>query len=162
IRVAGASRTVGRAARVFGTRVYQPGVLGVVPGPPEPLRPTPLVYELTWGGTDRGADGLATSFGANPVGVGFAVDRRGAVRTRAGDGGGRQAERGASRVRADPRALGAPRRLLGVVRRRVATRARAAPARGSRSALLRDGARRALVGGAARGRRARRGRRRYA
>ena len=60
-----------RSLTVFGRRVWYRGPLGVVPGPPAPLGPTPLIYENAFGGT--GGDGPVDW--RNPCGRGAAADK---------------------------------------------------------------------------------------
>jgi hypothetical protein len=56
--------------RVYGTRVYQRAAFGgLVPGPAERLEPTPLVYELAFGGVETEPFGM---YPKNPSGIGFA------------------------------------------------------------------------------------------
>jgi hypothetical protein len=65
-----------KAIRVFGARVYQRGVLGgLEPGPAKRLGPTPIRYELAFGGTDE-VDGRRVAHPQNTVGIGFAEARR--------------------------------------------------------------------------------------
>lgn len=65
-----------KALRVFGTRVYQLRVLGgLEPGPAQRLGPTPIRYELAFGGTDE-VDGRQVAHPQNPLGMGFAETRR--------------------------------------------------------------------------------------
>jgi hypothetical protein len=65
-----------KAIRVFGTRVYQRGVLGgLEPGPAQRLGPTPIRYELAFGGTDE-VGGSPIAHPQNPLGMGFAATRR--------------------------------------------------------------------------------------
>ncbi len=60
-----------KSSVVFGPRLYERKGSGVVPGPPGPLRPTPLVHALARGGIDK-ARGSAEPH--NPVGRGYAED----------------------------------------------------------------------------------------
>ncbi|MFT3764223.1 MAG: DUF2169 domain-containing protein [Minicystis sp.] len=65
-----------KAVRVHGPRVYQAAVFGgVAPGPSSRLGPTPIRYELAYGGVDDLGDRVAYE-GRNPSGVGFAEQRR--------------------------------------------------------------------------------------
>jgi hypothetical protein len=65
-----------KAIRVFGARVYQLRVLGgVEPGPAQRLGPTPIRYELAFGGTDE-IDGRRVAHPRHPLGMGFAEARR--------------------------------------------------------------------------------------
>jgi hypothetical protein len=64
-----------KTLRVYGQRVYYQGVIGVVPGPPARLEPTPLQYENAYGGRDA-FDRHGVGYDPrNPVGIGFAHDR---------------------------------------------------------------------------------------
>lgn len=68
-----------KLVRVYGARTFEPGVVGVVPGAPRPLAPTPLVYELAYGGADTSDPQRPLVEAANPIGVGVARDRRSLV-----------------------------------------------------------------------------------
>lgn len=74
-----ASARVGRlfkAVRVFGTRAYQRTLLGgMEPGPAQRLFPTPLRYELAFGGAFE-VDGRHVAHPVNPVGMGLAETTR--------------------------------------------------------------------------------------
>lgn len=64
----------GKAAKVFGPRVFMKSWQSIVPGPPAPLERTPLVHAWAFGGTD--GEGENTTFEwHNPTGRGFAADR---------------------------------------------------------------------------------------
>lgn len=63
-----------KTVRVYGPRVYYQGV-GVVPGPPARLEPTPLQYENTYGGSDASHGHALGHEPRNPAGIGFAHDR---------------------------------------------------------------------------------------
>lgn len=76
-------RTLRRSVRVFGPRVFYAGALGVIPGPAAALGPTPLVYELAYGGVDAADPARPVIERRNPAGIGFAVDRATLVGTRA-------------------------------------------------------------------------------
>lgn len=65
-----------KIARVHGPRTFEPGVLGVMVSAPGPLAPTPLIYELAYGGADPGDPQRAAGEPDNPIGVGFARQRR--------------------------------------------------------------------------------------
>jgi hypothetical protein len=67
-----------KTVRVHGARRWQRRGSDVVPGPAATLEPTPLVYELTHGGTERSADGPYVDH-RNPVGKGACRDRRSLV-----------------------------------------------------------------------------------
>lgn len=64
-----------KALRVYGPRVFYQGVLGVAPGPPGKLEPTPLIWENAYGGRDESVPERWVIEPRNPIGVGFAVDR---------------------------------------------------------------------------------------
>lgn len=73
LRVANADTLlVDKEVQVFGPRVWKRGVLNVTPGSPEPLVPTALSWENTYGGTLEGDDFLYEP--QNPVGSGIARD----------------------------------------------------------------------------------------
>src|SRR5262249_44792319 len=71
-RVAGLAKTV----RVFGDRVWKPGVLGLAMTDPEPFVAIPITYERAFGGADRTSDNPKKHDWErrNPVGTGFALD----------------------------------------------------------------------------------------
>lgn len=64
-----------KALRVHGPRLFYQGVLGVAPGPPGRLEPTPLIWELSYGGRDESIPDRWVVEPRNPIGMGFAVDR---------------------------------------------------------------------------------------
>ena len=65
---------IDKTVRVYGPRVWQKGLMGVVPGPPQPLGPTPLIYENSYGGRDDGVPERPLVEERNPVGTGVARD----------------------------------------------------------------------------------------
>lgn len=67
-----------KTVTVYGPRIYYRALTGVVPGPPAALGPTPLVYELAYGGCDG-----PFSEPRNPAGMGFARDPSSLVGQRA-------------------------------------------------------------------------------
>ena len=76
VRIETGQRSIQKVVKVYGPRVFHVGVLGVVPGPPAELRPTPLVYESTYGGMDSASDPRHVFFESrNPAGRGFAKNR---------------------------------------------------------------------------------------
>lgn len=75
LRVQARHGVVQKTVRVYGQRVYYQGALGVTPGPAAPLTPTPLVYELAYGGRDASDPGRIVQDPRNPVGLGVAADR---------------------------------------------------------------------------------------
>lgn len=58
--------------RVHGPRRWRRGLLGVVPGPSEPLSPTPLAWSLAFGGLDLSRPDAPLEEARNPVGRGVA------------------------------------------------------------------------------------------
>ena len=71
-RIEAGNRTLHKAVRAFGNRVVMKKLLGVVPGPAEPIvEPVPLVYELAEGGTDSHAELRHRVHPLNPVGRGY-------------------------------------------------------------------------------------------
>jgi len=75
IRVETKKRTIKKMVRVHGTRVWQQGLMGLTPGPAVPLRPTPLIWELAYGGRDDSRTGDPLVEWRNPAGTGVAHDR---------------------------------------------------------------------------------------
>jgi hypothetical protein len=69
LRVGPLSKTV----RVFGDRVWRKGLLSAAASSPQPFDRMPLVYERSFGGTDRSheAEGKMEDEPRNPVGRGF-------------------------------------------------------------------------------------------
>ena len=63
---------VRKVLRVFGRRRWRRTVGGYVPTDPEPLGPTPVVYENAFGG--QANDDPASAHPCNPVGKGFNAD----------------------------------------------------------------------------------------
>jgi len=75
LRIETGQRTIQKAIKVFGARVFQKGLLGIVPGPAADLRTTPLIYENAYGGTDNTELQNPAVEPQNPVGRGFAKNR---------------------------------------------------------------------------------------
>ena len=75
LRVTGPVHALNKSVKVFGARVWHSGLLGVTPGPPAPLGPTPLVYELSYGGVDDADPRAVTIDRRNPAGTGHVADR---------------------------------------------------------------------------------------
>ncbi|MEP7120938.1 MAG: DUF2169 domain-containing protein [Byssovorax sp.] len=75
LRVTGPTHALSKSVKVFGARVWHSGLLGVTPGPAAPLGPTPLVYELSYGGVDDGDHRAVTIDRRNPAGIGHVSDR---------------------------------------------------------------------------------------
>jgi hypothetical protein len=73
--VADQRNPIQKTARVHGPRVYAAGLTGVIPGAPARLAPTPLVWELAYGGTDRSDPGDTLVEVQNPIGTGVARER---------------------------------------------------------------------------------------
>jgi hypothetical protein len=72
LRLEAGRRTLTKAVRVHGRRVFTKMLLGVEPGPAEPiLGPVPLGYELAEGGTDADAEPAKREHPDNPAGVGY-------------------------------------------------------------------------------------------
>ncbi len=79
LRVGSARRPIGKLVRVHGPRVWYESALGVAPGPAAPLAPTPLRYELAFGGVDESSPREPLVDWRNPSGTGIAHDRRALV-----------------------------------------------------------------------------------
>lgn len=75
LRIAASHRSIQKVVKVYGPRVFQKGMVGIVPGPAAELRSTAIVYENTYGGTDMTEPGRPVSEPRNPVGRGFAKNR---------------------------------------------------------------------------------------
>ncbi|WP_244827401.1 DUF2169 domain-containing protein [Caballeronia sp. TF1N1] len=73
VRVANVDKTL----RVFGNRMWAPGIVGLRLTDPVPFVKMPLTYERAFGGRDRAPDGTPLTMWdeRNPVGVGFASRR---------------------------------------------------------------------------------------
>lgn len=56
---------------VHGPRVWQPALIGLTPGPAGKMAPTPLVWELTFGGVDPTDPDAPVCDYRNPAGTGF-------------------------------------------------------------------------------------------
>jgi hypothetical protein len=65
---------IDKTARVYGPRVWLRGLMGVAPGPPQPLGPTPLIYENSYGGRDDSDPARSLAEERNPVGTGVTRD----------------------------------------------------------------------------------------
>ncbi len=79
VRIETGQRTLHRVLRVHGPRVYQASTFGVVPGPPGLMEPTPIRYELAYGGVDDELSDTPLVEWRNPSGIGVAKDRRSLV-----------------------------------------------------------------------------------
>ena len=74
LRLEASGRTIAKAVKVFGTRVFTKGLVGLNPGPAEPLTLTPIVYERAAGGVDPSDPSKNAIEPRNPVGRGVAID----------------------------------------------------------------------------------------
>jgi hypothetical protein len=72
LRVASDTMLIDKTLIVVGPRVYERTMAGIVPSPPRPLEPTPLKYELAYGGYDATSAAVDRR---NPAGRGVAADR---------------------------------------------------------------------------------------
>jgi hypothetical protein len=61
-----------KAVRVHGPRVFYAGLTGIAPGNAGRLRPTPLLWELAFGGSDRSDPERPLVDERNPIGTGVA------------------------------------------------------------------------------------------
>ena len=78
LRVETGQQSLHKAVRVFGARHFEKKVLGVVPGQPQPLRDAVAIsYEHAEGGSLPTNEQGETEFDVvNPIGIGFARERR--------------------------------------------------------------------------------------
>ncbi len=67
--------TIKKSIKVYGPRAFIPTMFGIAPGPPGKLMPTPLLYELSYGGYDDSDPKNIVFERRNPAGMGF-MDRR--------------------------------------------------------------------------------------
>ncbi len=74
LRVEAGRSSLHKTLTVTGRRVWLPSLLGMAPGPPARMEPTPLVYELAYGGVDDSGAELVLE-PRNPAGTGF-LERR--------------------------------------------------------------------------------------
>jgi hypothetical protein len=74
LRIELGARALYKALRVYGPRTWTDAGFGVVPGPAAALTPTPLCYELTYGGREEG-DPASGYDPRNPAGSGARADR---------------------------------------------------------------------------------------
>lgn len=81
LRVEAGTHTIQKAVRVHGRRVFMSGMLGPTPGPAEPLGPTPLIYELAYGGYDDSDPTDIRIDRRNPAGIGVVRQRERLVGT---------------------------------------------------------------------------------
>ncbi|MBK8259152.1 MAG: DUF2169 domain-containing protein [Polyangiaceae bacterium] len=75
IRIESGRFTFQKNLTVTGPRVWQNSLLGFVPGPPGKMPPTPIVYELAYGGIDASDPNAVVTEIRNPCGMGF-VERK--------------------------------------------------------------------------------------
>jgi hypothetical protein len=77
LRVEARHGSIRRALKVYGPRTWQQSGLGsgLTPGPAQRLLPTPLVYELAYGGVDESDPTNILMDRRNPSGTGFAQRR---------------------------------------------------------------------------------------
>lgn len=78
LRVESGQQSLHKALTVYGPRVWHPSLLGLAPGPAGKLEPTPLVYELAYGGFDE-TDAQIEIEMRNPSGTGYMERKRGLV-----------------------------------------------------------------------------------
>ncbi len=75
LRVARGDELIEKTVRVYGPRTWIASELsGVVPSDPTTLEPTPLIYELSYGGMDASEPDKLTGEPRNPVGSGVVRD----------------------------------------------------------------------------------------
>jgi hypothetical protein len=72
LHVAHERNPIQKTVRVCGPRVYRAALTGVTPGAPARLAPTPLVWELAYGGTDTSDPRDPLVEAQNPIGTGVA------------------------------------------------------------------------------------------
>lgn len=73
-RIETGDQTIQKAVKVYGQRVWMKQGKRVVPAPPAQLGPTPLMYELTYGGHDLSNETAPVVDHRNPVGRGVAAN----------------------------------------------------------------------------------------
>lgn len=75
LRLARGDDLIEKTVRVYGPRTWIASELrGIVPSEPAALEPTPLIYELSYGGIDVSEDGKTDLEPRNPVGSGVVQD----------------------------------------------------------------------------------------
>lgn len=77
LRVETGHATLHKVLTVHGPRVWQPGLVGLSPGPSGRMQPTPLVYELAFGGIDDTDPDAIAIDDRNLAGTGFLERRKG-------------------------------------------------------------------------------------
>lgn len=70
----GTTLRIDKTVRVHGKRVWQKALTGVAPGPAQPVGPTPLIYESTYGGRDESRADKPLVEPRNPLGLGLVRD----------------------------------------------------------------------------------------
>ena len=76
VLVAGRHAQLRKSVRVHGPRVWHRSAVGIQPGPAGVVEKTPLVYELTYGGTDASDPERVLIDPRNPVGMGVVREKR--------------------------------------------------------------------------------------
>jgi hypothetical protein len=75
LRVEACGKSLYKVLKVYGPRVWQRSTFGLVPGPAARMAPTPLIYELAYGGVDASDSARPEFEPRNPAGTGF-LERR--------------------------------------------------------------------------------------
>jgi hypothetical protein len=75
LRVEARHGSIKKTLKVYGPRVWQSAMMGIAPGPASRLGPTPLLYELTYGGVDESDPKDIVAERRNPAGSGFSARR---------------------------------------------------------------------------------------
>lgn len=75
LRIESKRATLKKSIKVYGPRTFVPTLFGIAPGPPGKLTPTPLLYELSYGGYDDSDPKNIVYERRNPAGMGF-MERR--------------------------------------------------------------------------------------
>lgn len=76
LRIETGRSSLQKSLTVTGPRVWVPTLRGMAPGPAGRMEPTPIVYELAYGGYDDSADPMVME-PRNPAGTGFLERRKG-------------------------------------------------------------------------------------
>lgn len=84
-----------KAVHVYGVRTWYRGVMGLSRSEPQPLRPTPLRWELTYGGAAEKGGAASVIDWRNPIGGGVGVEPEDLVHTPAPNIEGPEASLGA-------------------------------------------------------------------
>ncbi|MCK6591778.1 MAG: DUF2169 domain-containing protein [Polyangiaceae bacterium] len=77
LRVETGKASLNKTLTVYGPRVWQQALLGLTPGPSTKMQPTPLIYELAFGGVDATDPNAVLSDYRNLAGTGFLERRAG-------------------------------------------------------------------------------------